>query len=176
MTELKLAGNKLECLPDLKGCSKVTSIDALGNRLLTVPPSVNHMHSLRELRLQGNSFRDLPPLEIPKLKWLLLHDNQLKRLPEFVLPSLEWLYVYNNRLTELPVRILQECPLKRLLVEGNPLSVANITQIFAHVNQMPAKIMISMDDTQLAAFTSNADDTAVIPPTISSGQMMHSNR
>ncbi|KLO15376.1 L domain-like protein [Schizopora paradoxa] len=84
-----------------------------------------HLTSLRNLRLEHNSFRSIPDTlgALLELEHLSCSDNQLDALPDSIgeLQKLKMLDAHNNSLTELPASMWQCCSLETLNVTSNLL-------------------------------------------------------
>ena len=103
--------------------------------------------NIRSLNLSHNNFSELPNifLELINLTCLYVNDNRLSSLPESMrrLEGLEELDLRNNQLKGLDV--VRELPeLKKLLVEGNPLTLAEIRSLMKHVDTTTRKISVDI--------------------------------
>lgn len=98
---------KLDALPEelLALGGGVRVLDAGGNRLASLPPSLSSLSALQRLRLSMNALTDgcWPALvALPQLVVLALDSNQLTSLPDCIssLTALQKLTVNDNRLGE----------------------------------------------------------------------------
>lgn len=141
--------DQVEWLPDSVGkLSRLVTLDLSENRLVTLPPTMGALFSLKKLDLLSNRITELPEsigdlvslasLDVganqlsrlpPSIGWLIgledlnLSSNQLAFLPEAIgsLVSLERLDVATNNLEELPHSIGQCLVLKELHLDYNRL-------------------------------------------------------
>ncbi|OLP93981.1 BTB and MATH domain-containing protein 40 [Symbiodinium microadriaticum] len=80
--ELRLVARNLTTLPDLRGLSHVTILDASDNRLVSVARLSAQMPALRRLRLARNRLRRVERLgDLPKLQLLDVSENLLGPTP-----------------------------------------------------------------------------------------------
>ena len=102
---------------------------------------------VRSLNLSHNNFAGLPDifLELINLTCIYVNDNSLSSLPEGMrsLKGLQELDLRNNRLQRLDV--VRELPkLRKLLVEGNPLTREEIRSLFKLVDRTTRKIFVDI--------------------------------
>ena len=114
-------------------------------RPITVKPTPSFV--FRSLDLSHNNFAGLPDifLELINLTCLCVNDNRLSSLPEGMrsLKGLQELDLRNNQLKRLDV--VRELPrLRKLLVEGNPLTREEIRSLFKLVDRTTRKIFVDI--------------------------------
>ena len=107
------------------------------------PPLAN----ILSLNLSHNNFINLPNIsqQLIKLTCLYVNDNRLSSLPKSMkyLKRLQELDLRNNQLKELDeVRKLPK--LKKLLVEGNPLTLEEIRSLMKHVDTTTRTIFVDI--------------------------------
>ena len=103
--------------------------------------------NILSLKLSHNRLEKLPDifLQLINLKCLSVNDNRLSSLPESIgwLERLQELDLRNNQLKVLDVvRKLPE--LKKLLVEGNPLTLVGIRSLIKHVDTTTRSIYVDI--------------------------------
>ena len=102
---------------------------------------------IRSLNLSYNNMEKLPCVfpQLENLTCLYVNDNRLSSLPESMkfLKRLQELDLRNNRLKRLDV--VRELPdLRKLLVEGNPLTLEEIRSLFKHVEKTTRTISVDI--------------------------------
>ena len=103
---------------------------------------------IQSLNLSYNNLLNLPGLylfPLESLTCLKVNDNRLSFLPTSMrcLKGLQELDLRNNQLKKLDV--VRELPnLKKLSVEGNPLSLEEIRSLFKHVDTTTRKIIVDI--------------------------------
>ena len=102
---------------------------------------------IRSLNVSHNNFSELPDifLQLINLTCLYVNDNRLSSLPESMrrLEGLQELDLRNNQLEGLGV--VRELPeLRKLFVEGNPLTRAEIRSLMEHVDTTSRKIFVDI--------------------------------
>ena len=102
----------------------------------------------------------------------MLSDNIISHIEPISLPKLEWVYLYNNKLTTLQYDILRKSPIKRLLIEGNPLSIDTLHNLFNNIPDLVS--VISVDGNQLNKYKERYNHD--LSSKISSGILSHKNR
>ena len=107
------------------------------------PPLAN----ILSLNLSHNNLINLPNIsqQLIKLTCLYVNDNRLSSLPKSMkyLKRLQELDLRNNQLKELDeVRKLPK--LKKLLVEGNPLTLEEIRSLMKHVDTTTRTIFVDI--------------------------------
>ena len=103
--------------------------------------------NILSLNLSHNRLEKLPDifLQLINLTCLSVNDNRLSSLPESIgwLERLQELDLRNNQLKVLDVvRKLPE--LKKLLVEGNPLTLVGIRSLIKHVDTTTRSIYVDI--------------------------------
>ena len=104
---------------------------------------------IRSLNLSYNNLEKLPYCVLPQLEnltCLYVNDNRLSSLPESMkfLERLQELDLRNNQLKRLDV--VRELPnLRKLLVEGNPLSLVEIRSLIKHVEKTTRTISVDIE-------------------------------
>lgn len=92
---------------------------------LTLPESINNLHTVEEVRITNANFISLPKFfcDLPNLKRLLIEDCKLIDLPEEIgnLKNLEILYLSETKLTTLPNSIGKLSNLKKLFLLDNKI-------------------------------------------------------
>eukprot|EP00741_Cyanophora_paradoxa_P024735 tig00000293_g23879.t1 len=128
---LFLDGNGLKALPpEIGGLTNLRTLGLNRNKLAHIPPEIGSLVELRKLGLERNELTALPAAlgALTKLVVLSVAHNRLAALPPELesLSLLEALDARENRLASLP-RGLGALPhLRRLVVDGNPLSKADL--------------------------------------------------
>lgn len=125
LRDLKLDMNQIDFVTDAIGsCRRLETLDLSHNRIRALPTSIGRCTLLRRLKLESNQLMWLAQeiCDLPALEMLRLDHNKLLALPDdmFRLTRLTSLQVQRNGLTTLPAR-LDEVPLRRLNLRGNPL-------------------------------------------------------
>ncbi|XP_053572722.1 leucine-rich repeats and immunoglobulin-like domains protein 3 [Bombina bombina] len=129
------------CLGDLLDCSRkkltrvpdnlpgwVVQLDLSHNRLSSIKASsMNHLHNLRELRLNNNELQTIPdlgPLSANITLFSLTNNKIDVILPEHLTPyqSLETLDLSNNFITELKTASFPALQLKYLYINSNRIT------------------------------------------------------
>ncbi|KAJ7742147.1 hypothetical protein DFH07DRAFT_44310 [Mycena maculata] len=121
IAQLSLARGPIERSP-----VALTSLDISNAKLSVLDDyTLSQLTSLRQLRLDNNSFRSIPDSlgDLKCLETLSCADNSLGELPQSIgkLQKLKTLDVHNNRLTELSVSLWNCGSLSRLNVTSNSL-------------------------------------------------------
>ena len=114
---------------------------------------------VRSLNLSHNNFAGLPDifLELINLTCLYVNDNRLSSLPEGMrsLKGLQELDLRNNQLKQLDV--VRELPkLRKLLVEGNPLTREEIRSLFKLVDRTTRKIFVDIAGSVTCQYSNKA--------------------
>mmetsp|Transcript_6112 Transcript_6112/g.10147 ORF Transcript_6112/g.10147 Transcript_6112/m.10147 type:complete len:319 (+) Transcript_6112:100-1056(+) len=127
LRELRLRYNNLVTLPgdiaQLSGSLKI--LDLAGNSITKIPPCVQHLSLLQELKVDHNKLKSLQGVEhMVNLKILTANYNKIKALPRGIanLIDLEVLYLSDNILVSLPNEIRKLRNLKYIHLNGNRLS------------------------------------------------------
>ena len=103
--------------------------------------------NIRSLNLSHNNFPELPDifLQLINLTCLYVNDNRLSSLPKSMrsLKGLQELNLRNNQLKGLDV--VRGLPkLKKLFVEGNPLTLEEIRSLIKHVDTTTRTISVDI--------------------------------
>ena len=103
--------------------------------------------NIRSLNLSHNNFAELPDffLQLINLTCLYVNDNRLSSLPKSMrsLKGLQELNLRNNQLKGLDV--VRGLPkLKKLFVEGNPLTLEEIRSLIKHVDTTTRTISVDI--------------------------------
>jgi len=110
--------------PDLRHPHLVSRLDLSGNRLEDLPAALSVFSGLRELSLDDNLLRDVPPAAcLPSLVRLAMRGNRLAGLPECLvaLHALRFLHLDRNAFEVLPCSTVRLTALQELSLWGNPL-------------------------------------------------------
>ena len=115
--------------------------------ILTSSRKNRSLENIRSLNLSHNNFAELPKifLQLINLTCLYVNDNRLSSLPESMrrLEGLQELDLRNNQLKGLDV--VRELPkLVKVLVEGNPLTLAEIRSLMKHVDTTARTIFVDI--------------------------------
>ena len=103
---------------------------------------------IQSLNLSYNNFTNLPGLylfPLESLTCLKVNDNRLSFLPKSMrwLQGLQEVDLRNNQLKKLDV--VRELPnLRKLLVEGNPLTLEEIRSLIRHVDKTTRTIFVDI--------------------------------
>ena len=103
---------------------------------------------IQSLNLSYNNFTNLPGLylfPLESLTCLKVNDNRLSFLPKSMrwLKGLQEVDLRNNQLKKLDV--VRELPnLRKLLVEGNPLTLEEIRSLIRHVDKTTRTIFVDI--------------------------------
>jgi tRNA A-37 threonylcarbamoyl transferase component Bud32 len=162
---LNLSGNKLKKLPhNLSQLKKLKVIFCSNNPFTHVPEVLGECHALSMIGFKACEISHLSANALPKyLQWLILTDNQLSTIPTSIghatnlqklmlagnqlcaLPEslqacekLELLRISANQFNDLPAWLLNMPSLAWLALAGNPLNLAQETNI--HTNHHLADI------------------------------------
>lgn len=170
---LHAQGNHIEQLPRwlLSGQSLLEVLDLTGNSLAEVPEWIGRFRQLRQLRLYGNDFGELPDsmtalrkllvldigmTELPtvpdwitqltELRWLGIGDLLLSELPPSLasLQHLATLDASENRLTDLPAWLADLPRLDHLYLSGN-----RFEQLPEVIARMPQLVVLDFFDCKL---------------------------
>mmetsp|Transcript_147533 Transcript_147533/g.271132 ORF Transcript_147533/g.271132 Transcript_147533/m.271132 type:complete len:935 (+) Transcript_147533:74-2878(+) len=183
LTMFSAPANQLKEVPMLSS-SKLERLEVHGNQLHALPLSrmtttqVSWSRVLK-LKLMGNHIQELPKElgSMRSLRQLMVASNCLTTLPRSVasLRRLEWLFAYGNQLRELPPSLLLGSGwLERVLLEGNPLSVATTAAL---INDVPRSCVrtLGLDATQIRKCEEGVTGWEVLPPSISVGNVVQAD-
>ena len=109
--------------------------------------NVQQLANILSLNLSHNRLKSLPVifLEMINLTCLYVNNNRLSSLPESIgcLKRLQELDLRNNQLKVLDV--VRKLPdLRKLLVEGNPLTLVEIRSLIEHVDTTTRSISVDI--------------------------------
>ena len=109
--------------------------------------NVKKLANILSLNLSHNRLKNLPDifLQLINLTCLNVNNNRLSSLPESIgcLERLQELDLRNNQLKVLDV--VRKLPdLRKLLVEGNPLSLVKIRRLIKHVDTTTRSISVDI--------------------------------
>ena len=109
--------------------------------------NVKKLANIRSLNLSHNRLKKLPVifLKLINLTCLNVNNNRLSSLPESIgcLKRLQELDLRNNQLKVLDV--VRKLPdLRKLLVEGNPLTLVEIRSLIKHVDTTTRSISVDI--------------------------------
>ena len=109
--------------------------------------NVKKLANILSLNLSHNRLKNLPDifLQLINLTCLNVNNNRLSSLPESIrcFKRLQELDLRNNQLKVLDV--VRKLPdLRKLLVEGNPLTLVEIRSLIKHVNTTTRSISIDI--------------------------------
>ena len=109
--------------------------------------NVQQLANILSLNLSHNRLKSLPVifLEMINLTCLYVNNNRLSSLPESIgcLKRLQELDLRNNQLKVLDV--VRKLPdLRKLLVEGNPLTLVEIRSLIKHVDTTTRSISVDI--------------------------------
>ena len=109
--------------------------------------NVKKLANILSLNLSHNRLENLPDifLQLINLTCLYLNNNRLSSLPESIgcLKRLQELDLRNNQLKVLDV--VRKLPdLRKLLVEGNPLTLVEIRSLIEHVDKTTRSISVDI--------------------------------
>ena len=109
--------------------------------------NVQQLANILSLNLSHNRLKSLPVifLEMINLTCLYVNNNRLSSLPESIgcLKRLQELDLRNNQLKVLDV--VRKLPdLRKLLVEGNPLTLEEIRSLIKHVDTTTRSISVDI--------------------------------
>jgi len=137
LVKVILADNRLAELPlyFIGGLTAVRELDASGNNLKDLPPSMQEMSSLTDLNLARNQLSEVPSClaAMPHLKRLDLAGNQIA-CPRVALPPLQQLdelHLSSNNMEVLPQGISSLAALSILDVATNKLKSLPTEEIMA---------------------------------------------
>lgn len=107
LESLRLPDNRLQSLPEsLRSMKKLREVMLDENWFRSLPPWFGELSALRNLSLGSNAFSDFPEVIRPliKLEKLDISYNQLRYVPEWIgeLSGLKFLGLSGNRLSALP--------------------------------------------------------------------------
>lgn len=158
LVELVAAGNVLEELPRSIGAmASLKVLDLHGNTLQSICETVGMLSSLEELWLQGNhELTSLPGALGSSLRKLSAADCSLTHVsPDLKeMRELQDLSLYGNNLEYFPPEILTAPRLKKVWLEGNPLSKENVTELVSTALKTPY-FGLGLDHGQLADIQEN---------------------
>ncbi|CAO3597686.1 unnamed protein product [Absidia cylindrospora] len=130
-------------------CKGLQQLRLTNNDYATVPSSIQHVRSLKQLNLSGNRLRDLQHDELHKiegLRALRVYNNELDSLPSSFasFKHLTTLYISNNSFTSFPDVICQITTLECLDVSFNKINtfpdemgqLVNLESLFAIANRI----------------------------------------
>ena len=129
---------KFKFLPGLIAQQTILQSVESRNHLIDLPSSIQNLKNLKQLHLDGNQMKELPPVigDLRELIVLSVRDNKLISLPTSIqkLNKLEKLYLFGNKITELPPEI---GALKKLVLlnvgrnqlAGLPTSIQNLVNL-----------------------------------------------
>ena len=109
--------------------------------------NVKQLANILSLNLSHNRLKNLPDifLQLINLTCLNVNNNRLSSLPESIgcLKRLQELDLRNNQLKVLDV--VRKLPdLRKLLVEGNPLTLVEIRSLIEHVDMTTRSISVDI--------------------------------
>jgi hypothetical protein len=111
----------------------VCSLDLLSQNLTAIPPVVFTMTNLEYLNLANNKITNVPADigNLTHLKWLYLNQNAITSLPDTMnkLVNLQLLAIEQDGITALPSDMAGMANLHSIIVQGNPLPLAEVTRI-----------------------------------------------
>ena len=114
---------------------------------LRILDNMRKLSNILSLNLSHNRLKELPDifLEFINLTCLNVNNNRLSSLPESIrrLKRLQELDLRNNQLKVLDV--VRKLPdLRKLLVEGNPLTLVKIRRLIRHVHTRTRSISVDI--------------------------------
>lgn len=153
LEELVAAGNMLEELPRSIGAmASLKVLDLHGNRLHSICDTVGMLSSLEELWLQGNhELTSLPGNLGSSLKMLSAADCSLTQVSSDLkeMKELQDLSLYGNQLEHVPPDILSAPRLRKVWLEGNPLTKGNVRDLVSAASNIPY-FGLGLDNDQLS--------------------------
>ncbi|NJO00374.1 MAG: leucine-rich repeat domain-containing protein [Bacteroidia bacterium] len=111
----------------IKSFDKLITLDLSFNLLSSLPEEFLGLKSLEQLGLEENNFSEIPPVlsKLSKLRFINLMSNKISLISdriEMFKDNLESLFLSNNLITTVSESISELKNLKKLWLNGNPLS------------------------------------------------------
>ncbi|CAO3650420.1 unnamed protein product [Cunninghamella blakesleeana] len=111
----------------IQSCVNLLQLQLINNEYTTLPTSIHHIKSLRQLNISGNKLRDLQHAQLHDLKELRAlraYNNKLESLPSTFasFKYLSKLYISNNSFTSFPDVICQITSLEALDISFNKIN------------------------------------------------------
>lgn len=130
LEHLDISNNGILDFSSLTKFKSVVFLQASGNKISEIPPTITDMKSLKYLYLGNNKLAYLTPgiCRLENLELLALNNNKLKRIPETLvqLKKLRTIHLHYNQITVIPAGLVKqkckdELPLQEITLRGNPL-------------------------------------------------------
>lgn len=146
-------------------------LSSLGDQVL------DHLHSLRVLKLDHNSIRTIPD-SLGKLQWLetlSCTDNKLDALPSTIgnLQKLEVLDAHNNSLTELPQSIWYCASLTKINVTSNFISLWHDPPVISNLQAYMVDGNLAPDVNDRKSSIASVTSLRMLPPLVHSLEKLY---
>ncbi len=131
LIKLDLSENRItKIVPSIGNLTNLIDLSLRYNSIEIIPEYISNLNSLEDLSLDGNKIKEIPLslFNLNSLHYLNLSNNCIKKIPEDIVKlNLSSLYLSKNQLNTLPYHIWQIDSLKKISLDGNPLSTEELS-------------------------------------------------